>query len=62
MLEKGVDERKKIIDRKLLADLTKEVGLNASHLEALGETVNGRLSLVAICLNGWLRYNIGSSD
>lgn len=28
---------KKIIDRKLLADLTKEVGLNASHLEALGE-------------------------
>ena len=29
---------KKIIDRKLLADLTKEVGLNASHLEALGES------------------------
>ena len=25
------------IDRKLLADLAKEVGLNASHLEALGE-------------------------
>ena len=29
---------RKIIDRKLLADLTKEVGLNASHLEALGES------------------------
>ena len=29
---------KKIIDRKLLADLAKEVGLNASHLEALGES------------------------
>ena len=29
---------RKIIDRKLLADLAKEVGLNASHLEALGET------------------------
>ena len=29
---------KKIIDRKLFADLTKEVGLNASHLEALGES------------------------
>ena len=28
----------KIIDRKLLADLAKEVGLNASHLEALGES------------------------
>ena len=28
----------KIIDRKLLTDLTKEVGLNASHLEALGES------------------------
>ena len=28
---------RKIIDRKLLADLAKEVGLNASHLEALGE-------------------------
>lgn len=27
---------RKIIDRKLLADLAKEVGLNASHLEALG--------------------------
>lgn len=29
--------KRKIIDRKLLADLAKEVGLNASHLEALGE-------------------------
>ena len=28
----------KIIDRKFLADLAKEVGLNASHLEALGES------------------------
>ena len=32
-----MDERK-IIDRKFLADLAKEVGLNASHLEALGES------------------------
>lgn len=29
---------RKIIDRKLLADLAKEVGLNASYLEALGES------------------------
>lgn len=29
---------KKIIDRTLLADLAKEVSLNASHLEALGES------------------------
>ena len=29
---------KKTIDRRLLADLAKEVGLNASHLEALGES------------------------
>ena len=29
---------RKIIDRKLLASLAKGVGLNASHLEALGET------------------------
>ena len=29
---------RKIIDRNLLADLAKEVGLNASHLEALGES------------------------
>lgn len=29
---------RKIIDRTLLADLAKEVGLNASHLEALGES------------------------
>ena len=28
----------KIIDRNLLADFSKEVGLNASHLEALGES------------------------
>ena len=28
------------IDRKLLADLAKEVGLNASHLEALGERLH----------------------
>ena len=32
-----MNERKNI-DRKLLADLAKEVDLNASHLEALGET------------------------
>lgn len=31
-----MNERKSI-DRKLFADLAKEVGLNASHLEALGE-------------------------
>ncbi len=35
MLE--MDERK-IIDRKSLSDLAKEVGLNASHLEALGKS------------------------
>ncbi len=29
---------RKIIDRKLLSNLAKEVGLNASHLEALGES------------------------
>ena len=29
---------RKIIDRKLLVDLAKEVGLNTSHLEALGES------------------------
>ena len=29
---------RKIIDRRLLADLAKEVGLNASYLEALGES------------------------
>ncbi len=29
---------RKIIDRRLLADLAKEVGLNASHLEALGKS------------------------
>ena len=29
---------RKTIDRRLLADLAKEVGLNASHLEALGES------------------------
>ena len=29
---------RKIIDRRLLADLAKEVGLNASHLAALGES------------------------
>lgn len=28
---------RRIIDRKLFADLAKEVGLKASHLEALGE-------------------------
>lgn len=32
-----MNERKSI-DRKLLADSAKEVGLNASHLEALGES------------------------
>ena len=30
--------KRKIIDRKFFADLAKEVGLNASHLEALGES------------------------
>ena len=29
---------RKIIDRTLLTDLAKDVGLNASHLEALGES------------------------
>ena len=29
---------RKTIDRKFFADLAKEVGLNASHLEALGES------------------------
>ena len=29
--------KRKIIDRKLLADLAKEVGLNTSHLDVLGE-------------------------
>ena len=29
---------RKIIDRKFLADLAKEIGLNTSHLEALGES------------------------
>lgn len=29
---------RKIIDRKSFADLAKEVNLNASHLEALGES------------------------
>ena len=29
---------RKIIDRRLLADLAKEVGLTTSHLEALGES------------------------
>ena len=33
---KEMNERKSI-DRKLLADLAKKVGLNTSHLEALGE-------------------------
>lgn len=32
-----MDERK-IIDRRLLADLAKEIDLNASHLEELGES------------------------
>ena len=32
-----MDERK-IIDRTLLTDLAKDVGLNASHFEALGES------------------------
>ena len=27
----------RIIDRKLFVDLAKEVGLNASHIEAMGE-------------------------
>lgn len=52
---------RKIIDRKLLADLAKEVGLNASHLEALGESRQWEIVVGAICLNGWLRFNIGSS-
>ena len=32
---KAMNER--IIDRKLFVDLAKEVGLNASHIEAMGE-------------------------
>ena len=76
---------RKIIDRKFFTDLAKDIGLNASHLEALGESrqweivVGGDMlerlveiqhrfeqlavmGLVAICLNGWLRFNIGSSS
>ena len=34
---------RKIIDRKLLADLAKEVGLNTLHLEALGESCQWRI-------------------
>ena len=50
-----MDER--IIDRKLFIDLANEVGLNASHIEAMGEmrhceiTVSGNmleLSLIHI--------------
>lgn len=42
-----MDER--IIDRKLFIDLANEVGLNASHIEAMGEmrhceiTVSGNM-------------------
>ncbi len=38
-----------IIDRRLFVDLTKEIGLNASHIEAMGEmrhceiTVSGNM-------------------
>ena len=49
---------RKIIDRTLLTDLAKDVGLNASW-RRWEKTVNGRLSLEAICLNAWLRFNIG---
>ena len=44
---KAMNER--IIDRKLFVDLAKEVGLNASHIEAMGEmrhceiTVSGNM-------------------
>ena len=36
---KAMNER--IIDRKLFVDLAKEVGLNASHIEAMGEMRQG---------------------
>ena len=51
----------KIIDRKLLTDLAKEVGLNASHLEALGESRHWEIVIDGDMLEGWLRFNIGSS-
>ena len=34
---------RKIIDRKFFADLAKEVGLNTSHLEALGESCQWKI-------------------
>ena len=36
---------RKIIDRKSFADLAKEVNLNASHLEALGESCQWEISI-----------------
>ena len=36
---------RKIIDRKFFADLAKEVGLNASHLEALGESCQWEIGI-----------------
>ena len=52
---------RKIIDRRLLADLAKEVGLNARIWRRWAKAANGRLLLMAICWNGWLIFNIGSS-
>ena len=36
---------RKIIDRKSFADLAKEVNLNASHLEALGESCQWEIGI-----------------
>ena len=55
-----MDERK-IIDRRLLADLAKEVGLNASHLEALGESRQWDIVVCGDMLERMVRYSIGSS-
>ena len=62
---------RKIIDRKLLTDLAKEVGLNASHLEALGESRQWEIVVGSDMLERLveiqhrfeqLRFNIGSSS
>ena len=37
-IEQSEMNKRKIIDRTPLTDLVKDVGLNASHLEALGES------------------------
>lgn len=36
---------RKIIDRKFFADLAKDVGLNASYLEALGESCQWEIGI-----------------